>query len=124
LTPPVSPGGTWTADTLYSFGADIEPFGGVVVGIGGVLYGTTSDGGTGACFDEFGMNIGCGTVYSLTPPASPGGAWTYTVLYSFSGASDGDAPFAGLVIGPHGELYGTTSSGGTFGYGTVFALTP
>ena len=123
LTPPASPGGAWTETVLYDFsppGSDGGyPWATVTVGSGGVLYGTTFGGGTGpAC------SGGCGTVFSLTPPASPGGAWTETVLHSFTGGSDGERPTAGVVIGSGSVLYGTTSSGGTSGYGTVFALKP
>lgn len=46
------------------------------------------------------------------------------VLYSFVNAPDGDNPSADLVIDSSGNLYGTTFQGGTFGYGTVFKLTP
>ena len=122
LTPPASPGGAWTEAVLYDFtgGADGWSPAGVVVGSGGVLYGTASYGGTVTAICE----DGCGTVFSLTPPASPGGAWTESVLYSFQGGSDGSGPNAGVAIGNGGVLYGTTSTGGTANAGTVFSLTP
>jgi uncharacterized repeat protein (TIGR03803 family) len=89
------------------------------IGNGGALYGTTDSGGTGSCV------YGCGTVYALTPPASPGATWTETVLHSFMGGNQGTSPTASLSIGRHsGFLYGTTARGGTSGAGTVFALTP
>ena len=48
-----------------------------------------------------------------------------TTIYSFTGGtSDGEVPEGGLAIGRGGVLYGTTEGGGTFGYGTVFSLTP
>src|SRR5579871_1354214 len=51
-----------------------------------------------------------------------------TTLYSFSGGADGSQPYAGLVRGYGGELYGTTQYGGTgfnqLGNGTVFSLRP
>ena len=50
------------------------------------------------------------------------------VVYSFQGGSDGSYPYAGLVAGPGGALYGTTTEGGggtcAGGCGTVFQLTP
>lgn len=49
---------------------------------------------------------------------------TTTVLYSFSGSSDGGDPAAALVFDTAGNAYGTTVTGGTFGYGTVFELSP
>lgn len=45
-----------------------------------------------------------------------------TSLYSFSGASDGSQPVAGLVLGSDGNFYSTTEYGGTNGDGTVFRI--
>ena len=129
LAPPASPGGDWTEHMLYSFksGTDGEGPRSVTIGSGGVLYGTTSNGGS-----QPGVNCGegCGTVYSLTPPASPGQGWSETILYTFGGGADGAYPYASVVIGG-GVLYGTTSGGGGVlaprcyaGCGTVFSLTP
>jgi uncharacterized repeat protein (TIGR03803 family) len=128
LRPPVSPDGVWGETRIYNFGAaagdadGVGPGGGVVFGKGGVLYGTT----------EFGGASGAGTVFSLTPPASRGGAWIETVLYSFVGGGDGQMPAAGVAMGAGGVLYGTTFQGGirnatclaNLGCGTVFSLTP
>jgi uncharacterized repeat protein (TIGR03803 family) len=126
LTPPASPGGPWTEVVLYSFaaGSDGANSYAPLVSSGGVLYGTTFSGGTG----------NQGTVFSLTPPASPGDPWVETVLHSFTGyPSDGATPYAGLAIGSgpggHAVLYGTTYFGGTSvcdgsGCGTVFSLAP
>jgi uncharacterized repeat protein (TIGR03803 family) len=116
LMPPSSPGGVWTESILHNFGgADgNRPNGGVVIGAGGVLYGTTAAGGTS----------GNGTVFSLTPPTSPSDAWTETILYAFTGASDGSGPQAGVAFGKEGALYGTTYYGGGSGFGTVFQLKP
>jgi uncharacterized repeat protein (TIGR03803 family) len=52
---------------------------------------------------------------------SPSG--TETVLYSFTGGSDGGGPYAGLIADSSGNLYGTTQYGGTSGAGVVFKLT-
>jgi len=57
-------------------------------------------------------------------PAAPSPTQSYRVLYNFTGAGDGASPTTGLVIDAAGNLYGTTSSGGLFGDGTVFKLTP
>jgi uncharacterized protein (TIGR03437 family) len=133
LTPPLSPGGAWTEAVLYSFtgaGDGGQPSS-VVIGSGGVLYGTTQFGGTGACSSA--PTAGCGTVFSLTPPASPGGVWTERVIYSFMSGKDGSVPTSGVTIGSGGALYGTTQWGGSGpcsgavgfpGCGTVFSLTP
>ncbi len=121
LKPPASPGGAWTETTLYGFpgfdnGANTA---GLVIG-NGVLYGATSIGGSGTCE---GIQPGCGVAFELTPPTSPGGAWTYTLLHTFENTPDGAYPDP-LVAGPGGVLYGSTYSGGTFGFGTLFSLTP
>jgi len=47
---------------------------------------------------------------------------TYAALYAFSAGTDAAQPFAGLVRDKAGNLYGTTASGGAFGYGTVFKV--
>src|SRR5690349_20457105 len=111
--------------TIYNFRGNPEagglPQANVTVGPGGVLYGTTSEGGS--C----GVGFGCGTVFSLTPPALPGGAWTETVIHSFDSPNgDGKYPTAGVTLGDDGVLYGTTYHGGGTGFGTgsVYSLTP
>jgi uncharacterized repeat protein (TIGR03803 family) len=114
LTPPTSPGGSWTEAVLHNFTSDSDGNDpeGVVIGSGGVLYGTTFYGGTSSN----------GTVFSLTPPTSPGGSWTKAVLHNFSG-NDGANP-SRIKISKNGVLYGTTYYGGTSNAGTVFALKP
>jgi len=75
LTPPASPGGAWTGTLLYSFtaGADGGSTSSAAAGPGGVVYGT----------NELGASADAGTVFALSPPAAPGGAWTETTLYTF-----------------------------------------
>jgi uncharacterized repeat protein (TIGR03803 family) len=118
LTPPATKGGAWTEAVIWSFAggtADGDlPSSGLVRGSNGVLYGTTQDGGAD----------GYGTAYSLTPPATSGGAWTETILHSFAAGSDGSFPQAGLTLGGHQVLFGTTVWGGAFSSGTAFALSP
>ena len=106
---------TATLNTLYSFSATdlyeansdgAEPRAGLMLGIDGDLYGTTSLGG----------NSGDGTVFEI--PTTGG---ILATLHSFSG-SDGAAPQAGLVQGGDGNLYGTTVEGGDYRGGTVFTI--
>src|SRR5271155_4573388 len=85
----------------------------------GNLYGATVWGGT---FKPTDCEYGCGLVYELSPSAS---GYTENVLYTFAGGADGATPVAGLVFDTVGNLYGTTSAGGTRGgAGTVFELSP
>lgn len=126
LLPPASPGGAWTENLLYNFsgqnGDGALPGGALYMDQTGALYGTTEYGGTGTCTD-FGYANGCGIIFKLSPPSSPGGAWTETVLHSFSGENgEGAVPLAGLTMGPDGVFYGVTSIGGSAGLGTVFSL--
>jgi hypothetical protein len=59
---------------------------------------------------------------SARRPPNPDGSWTETVLHQFN-ATDGYGPDSGLVFDKAGNLYGTTLSGGAYGYyGVVFEL--
>ena len=124
--------GTYGHSVLYRFAGASDganPNAGVVSDSMGNLYGTTFyGGGGGSCVGGFTANGGCGTVYKLTPNGN--GTYTETVLYGFTGGSDGANPFAGLISDAMGNLYGTTQYGGGgscfggHGCGTVFRLTP
>src|SRR5580658_1118643 len=116
LSPPATPGAAWTQTVLWNFGAygdGTQPTN-VVIGPGGVLYGTACNGGT----SDY------GTVFSLNPPASPGGSWTETALWNFAGGNDGIQPCNGVILGSGGVLYGTTFQGGSTRLGIAFSLTP
>src|ERR1700694_158632 len=117
-------GSTWTEHVLYTFsgGADgALPFAGVIRDSSGNLYGTASAGGNPACMG------GCGVIFKLKPSAM--GPWTESVLYSFTGGSDGAQPSTSLIFDSSGNLYGTTYAGGKqgpncsgSGCGVVFEL--
>lgn len=114
LTP--TQGGGWTERVLHNFNLSTadgsSPYAGLIIDAQGNLYGTTQSGGT-----YYG-----GTVFELTPKG--GGNWTEKILHSFgSNGADGAGPEAGLIMDSAGNLYGTTSYGGTFFSGTVFELT-
>jgi uncharacterized repeat protein (TIGR03803 family) len=118
LTPNAN--GTWTESVLHTFnGVDgCFPWGSLTFDAAGNLYGTTSGSdGTFAC------PVPCGTVFKLTPNSD--GTWTESVLYGFTGGTDGGGPLTGVIFDAAGNLYGTTELGGAFTYfGTVFKLTP
>jgi len=107
--------GTWTLTPLYAFRDQPDgalPYGGLIFDKAGNLYGTTYYAGI----------HDWGTVYKLT---HANGAWKETVLYSFKGNSDGGAPISTLISDSAGNLYGTTSAGGTnCDCGEIFKLSP
>jgi uncharacterized repeat protein (TIGR03803 family) len=86
----------------------------------GNLYGTTLGGGTGRC--------DCGTVYRLSPPATAGGEWTETILYSFqwskTNIAEGEGPVGRVIFDKKGNLYGATEYGGIQNRGVIFELSP
>src|SRR5579859_4610187 len=102
--------GTANSETvLHTFTGGAEgsnPYGGLVLGADGSLYGTTQYGGGS---DKL------GTVFKVTP------AGQFTNLYSFAGP-DGGKPYAPLVQASDGNFYGTTYLGGANGFGEVFRL--
>jgi uncharacterized repeat protein (TIGR03803 family) len=88
---------------------------GGLVAVGDTLYGTTfAGGGSPDCSKD--EERGCGSVYSLTTNGK------HRLLYAFSGFSGPPSePWAGLTD-VDGTLYGTTLSGGSDGYGTVYSI--
>jgi uncharacterized repeat protein (TIGR03803 family) len=99
---------TGTVDVLHSFSYTdgAYPYGPVILGKDGRLYGTTEGGGANDAGSVFAMDLDGGN---------------FVTLRSFSGA-DGASPEAGLIQGKDGRLYGTTLLGGANGEGTVFAM--
>jgi uncharacterized repeat protein (TIGR03803 family) len=117
LSPPVVEGGPWTETTIYSFSGvpdGANPNSGLIFDASGDLYGTTTAGG----------KYNAGTIFELIPPTSNPGTWTESLIYNFTGQSDGGSPFANLVQDGSGDFYGTTTTGGKNLNGTVFALRP
>jgi uncharacterized repeat protein (TIGR03803 family) len=110
----ISPSGQETVLYTFTGGADgATPEGGVVLDAAGNLYGTTAGGGSGGL-----TGLQEGVVFKVTPSGQE------TVLYSFTGLSDGGSPSAGVIFDPEGNLYGTTFYGGTYNGGVVYRLTP
>ncbi len=116
-------GSGWVLTTLYAFqgGSDSGyPWSRVIFGPDGTLYGTTH-GGT--------SNTDAGSVFNLRPPAtvcrSISCPWTKTILYTFTGETDGNGPgYGDVIFDNQGNIYGTTERGGQYlDYGAVFELT-
>jgi uncharacterized repeat protein (TIGR03803 family) len=131
LTPPRTASGRWRYTVLHTFQGDdggAYPQGRLLLGADGALYGVTSAGGTMvAC------SSGCGTVFRLKPRAQ--NDWQHETIHRFEGKKDGARPFYSLVTDAAGNLYGTTTYGGSApksykcgppgqGCGTVFKLAP
>jgi uncharacterized repeat protein (TIGR03803 family) len=110
LTPTV---GIWNRTVLHNFtgGEDgAYPFGGIVFGPGGVLYGAAAEGGI----------FGYGNVYEFS---LVNGKWKQTILHQFTNGNDGSNPYVPLVINQLGNLYGAAYQGGAYGFGTAFEIT-
>jgi uncharacterized repeat protein (TIGR03803 family) len=131
LSPPSTGQTNWHEQVLYTFTGGSDggyPAAGLTLR-GGNLYGTTQYGGNMTCSNGV---PGCGVVFELSPPSTQGGSWTETVLYSFVTGSDGSLPSSSVIFDPSGNLYSTTSLGGTGtcdyisdpGCGAVFKLAP
>jgi len=104
-----------TETVLYSFTRKNDgatPEAGLALDAAGNLYGTTTAGGAHSN----------GTVFKLSVPKT-GSKWRESTLYGFGGGTDGAVPVAGVTVATNGNIYGTTSAGGSYGYGTVFELT-
>ncbi len=113
-------GGQWNFTTLYfldSGAATVPgPVGTLLLDNHGNLYGTTFEGGLAGC----GLGFGCGTLFELSPGS---GGWNYTLVYQYTGESDGGFPVDGLASDSQGNLYGA-GWGGNSGNGVVFEWTP
>jgi hypothetical protein len=82
----------------------------------GNLYGTAA-GGTGSC-----AGFACGVVFRLAPQKN--GSWKYNVIYELNETTGGVQPFYGVILDGKGNLFGVTSSSGTYGSGTAFEISP
>jgi uncharacterized repeat protein (TIGR03803 family) len=120
----LSPDGQETVLYSFSSGSDgFWPVAGLIRDAAGNLYGTTTAGGP-YCADD--PDYGCGVVFKVSATGEE------TVLYSFTGGTDGSMPTAGVIRTAAGNLYGTTANGGNlncpgdpgYGCGAVFKLSP
>jgi uncharacterized repeat protein (TIGR03803 family) len=89
-----------TLTVLHTFsGPDgLYPYSGVTMDGAGNLYGTTNGGGASQL----------GTVYELK---RHGSSYIHNQLHAFAGGNDGEQPWGGVIFGPDGALYGTTTGG-------------
>jgi len=103
----------WHKTILYNFaaGADAQdPLMGLTWDKSGNLYGATVGGGAD----------GCGAVFELAHQTK---GWKESVIYNFTGGSDGCWPeFGSVTIPKSGEIYGTTGAGGSYNQGVVYLL--
>ena len=115
---------------IYSFRGQQDgklpgPYAGLIADSAGNLYGTTSQGGGSKnCGWLNHVPLGCGVIFELSPPSIAGQPWTENILYVFQHDTDGAGPNATLARDGSGNLFGTTSTGGTTDNGTVFELSP
>lgn len=103
----ITPSGTVTL--LFSFTSATNgslPKGSLVKGKDGSFYGMTSSDGTNLF----------GTAFKITSSG------TFTLLCSFNGGSQGNAPLESLSLGKDNAFYGTTSSGGKYNNGAIFKI--
>ena len=106
--------GSWTETVLYRFTGNPDgahPEAAIVFDQAGNIYSTILQGGSS----------GWGTAYELLPAS---GGWTERVLYSFTNGNDGGYLTGSLIFDHTGKLYGLANSGGAYGDGTVFQLSP
>ncbi len=115
---PIAFAQTYAFKTLYSFkdnGKDPSLAGtSLIVDAAGNLYGTSSWGGN----DYRDCGFGCGTVFRVTKSG------VLSVLHSFGAPPDGEIPTASLFRDAKGNLFGSTSRGGSAGCGIIFQITP
>jgi uncharacterized repeat protein (TIGR03803 family) len=104
---------SWDATVLYRFssGDGAYPQGDLIFDRAGNIYGTTVVGGS----------ANRGEIYKLAPS---NGRWTENTLYSAQGASDGKFPWGGVLFDSAGNLYGSFSENGPYGYGALYQLSP
>jgi len=119
----ISPTSPYPLTSLYSFCSKANcadgsfPHASLVQYTNGNFYGTTASGGIN----------GVGTIFTYTPGKN-GSVGTVATVHSFDD-TEGEFPYAGLVLSTNGIFYGTTESGGLNngqlnGQGTIFEFDP
>jgi len=119
LSPTLS--GVWRGTVIFAFDCvDGSLSGQLTFDSTGNLYSATSQGGP---YGNVCSPLGCGLVFKLSP-GSGGNHWTETVLYKFTGGSDGSLPAGGVALDSAGNIYGATVTGGTIAPGVVYEIVP
>jgi hypothetical protein len=116
LSPPAGGGtGAWTLSFIhhtYQSRSQNYPATNLTLGPNGTLYG-----------DIYGdQDLNYGYIFRMTPPAQPGGRWTYTTLVDFNNPYYYQNP-TGIVVGLQGDLYSPLSGGG-YGNGSIVSIVP
>jgi uncharacterized repeat protein (TIGR03803 family) len=122
----LSPGSNgWTETVLHSFGGSNDgtyPTSRLAIDAAGNLYGTTIRGGLYTRCAYSGSYSSCGTAFELSPVS--GGGWTYKLIHNFGHASDAYFPASGLTLDSSGNLFGECVTGGLYGSGMLYELSP
>jgi uncharacterized repeat protein (TIGR03803 family) len=108
-------GGSWSQHVIHYFSGGNDgsgPGAGLTIDSHGNLYGVAPTGGAN----------GLGVIYGLHPDAR--GNWTFKVIHTFTGGTDGATGSAGRFLLHAGHLYGVATAGGANGKGVAFELTP
>ncbi len=101
----------WSLTDLCSFTGSTGSYADLTMDASGNLYGTTyMDGASDS-----------GSVFKVSHSS---GGWTCTSLHDFTGGSDGGLPVSSVSIDGQGNLFGTASSGGAYGQGVIWEITP
>jgi len=111
LTSPAGGTGSWTLGYIHHYRGNY-PATNLTLGPNGTLYG-----------DIYGdQDLNYGYIFQMTPPAQPGGRWTYTTLVDFNNPYYYQNP-TGIVVGLQGDLYSPLSGGG-YGNGSIVSIVP
>lgn len=107
--------GAFSVMHVFEFHDGEFPYGVLLQAADGNLYGTTLVAGNPTCREGY----GCGTIYRLDLKGN------FSVAHAFTGPlQDGDLPYAGLIAGSDGNLYGVSTGGGSYQFGTIFSIDP
>jgi uncharacterized repeat protein (TIGR03803 family) len=105
----ITPAGDFTLLHSFGYSDGVGPYAPLMQASDGNLYGTTYDGGANVA----------GTIFEITTTG------TFSVIHNFyPHVQDGETPLSGLVQGSDGNLYGTTSEGGSSNAGTIYVISP